>query len=118
MKRTKHLYKSFFALTEGESFFIRRGKLAKKTGFYSYEEPGKISGNCQEIRLGRIAPWRKVRTTQPVKLHPPSGILRNCSVNGPAVLKRPISDYEIHLRDPMDQDHTPEKTSDEQQRTL
>jgi hypothetical protein len=58
MKRTKHIYKSFLSLAIGQSFFIRRRKLAVKKGLFSCH----VVGGSVET----IAPWRKVRTLLPV----------------------------------------------------
>lgn len=125
MKRTRHIYKRFFSIAMGQNFFIRRGKLAVKRGLFSCQV---IGGSVQTV-----APWRKVRTTTPVKtLRPPSGILRNVQqeiADGkyfPRAKDCLGADGRTHYvgddcpgghRDPMVQDHTPSPTP-EHERTL
>ena len=62
MKRPKHLYKRFFSLFIGQSFFVRRARLAVKVGPFSYKE--LFGTDPQPVK--RIAPWTKVRTLIPV----------------------------------------------------
>lgn len=61
----KNIWKRFFSLTEGQDFYIRRNKLAVKVGFCLYREHDALVGGPGWFV--RIAPWRRVRTTQPVK---------------------------------------------------
>lgn len=61
----KNIWKRFFSLTEGQDFYIRRNKLAVKVGFCLYREHEALVGGPGWFV--RIAPWRRVRTTQPVK---------------------------------------------------
>lgn len=141
MKRTKHIYKRFFSLAIGQSFFIRRGKLAVKDGFASYREHAVEAKTTEEwgkrTPKEMIAPWRKVRTLIPVTTtgrlvtnhNIPSRkaeelFSRNvhCATTGPAmgtyINGKYVECVTGHgLRDPLDQDHTPSPPP-ENERTL
>jgi hypothetical protein len=130
MKRTKHIYKRFFSLAIGQTFFIRR-KVAIKVGVFSFQNWGKRG----LLPRKTIAPWRKVRTTQPVTIkHAPaippdarfydpryvpclvsSGRERTATeIQQSEYLARTLEAANAHddanlLRDPMVQDHTPDK---------